>query len=142
MAHIMDGVERRAFLSQGTRTGKLATTRADGRPHVVPVWFVLDGDEIVFNTEADSVKGHSLLHDGRACLCVDDQAPPYSFVLVEGTVTVSRDPGEVRAWASRIAARYMGSERAEEFGKRNTVDGMLLVRLPAGHTLAVADTAL
>ena len=36
----------------------------------------------------------------------------------------------------------MGSERAEEFGKRNTVDGMLLVRLPAGHTLAVADTAL
>ena len=42
--HEMSDEERRAFLLEGTRTGKLATIRRDGRPHVVPIWFLLDGD--------------------------------------------------------------------------------------------------
>ena len=50
MPRTMDDAEWRAFVSEGTRTGKLATTRHDGRPHVVPIWFVLDGDDFVFNT--------------------------------------------------------------------------------------------
>jgi nitroimidazol reductase NimA-like FMN-containing flavoprotein (pyridoxamine 5'-phosphate oxidase superfamily) len=50
----------REFLSAGTRTGKLATTRRDGRPHVVPIWFVLDGDDLVFMTGAATVKGRAL----------------------------------------------------------------------------------
>jgi hypothetical protein len=33
------------FLSEGNRTGKLATVQAEGRPHVTPIWFVLDGDD-------------------------------------------------------------------------------------------------
>ena len=58
----MTSDERRAFLLTGTRTGKLATVRPDGRPHVAPVWFVLDGvtekgDVVVFTTGADTVKG-------------------------------------------------------------------------------------
>jgi hypothetical protein len=47
----------RSFLGAGTRTAKLATVRAGGRPDVVPVWFVLDGDDAVFTTGAESVKG-------------------------------------------------------------------------------------
>jgi nitroimidazol reductase NimA-like FMN-containing flavoprotein (pyridoxamine 5'-phosphate oxidase superfamily) len=65
----MTEVEWRAFLEAGTRTGKLATTRRDGRPHVVPIWFVLDGDEVVFNTGAGTVKGRSLARPaGPACV--------------------------------------------------------------------------
>jgi len=81
--HVMDEAEWRAFVSHGTRTGKLATTRADGRPHVVPIWFVLDGTDVVLTTGAASVKGRNLRRDGRACLCVDDQAPLYSFVMID-----------------------------------------------------------
>ncbi|MCU7823837.1 PPOX class F420-dependent oxidoreductase [Kitasatospora sp. DSM 101779] len=121
--------EWRAFLSHGTRTGKLATTRADGRPHVTPVWFVLDGEDIVLNTAASSVKGRSLARDPRAMLCVDDQQPPYSFVLVQGRAELSEDPAELRHWAGRIGARYMGEDRAEEFAARNGAPGELLVRL-------------
>src|SRR5205807_333836 len=61
----------RAFVMEGTHTGKLATTRLDGGPHVVPVWFVLDGDDFVFTTGEATVKGRSLLRDGRAAICVD-----------------------------------------------------------------------
>ncbi|MFJ3787749.1 PPOX class F420-dependent oxidoreductase [Kitasatospora sp. NPDC090091] len=125
----MTEAEWRAFLSAGTRTAKIATTRADGRPHVAPVWFLLDGDEIVFNTGAATVKGRTLARDGRVMLCVDDDRPPFSYALVQGAARLVDDLPEVRAWATRIAARYMGEDRAEEYGARNGVPGELLVRV-------------
>lgn len=133
--------EIRRFLMSGTRTGKLATTRADGWPHVAPVWFVLDGDDLVFTTHRDTVKAHNLSRDDRAAMSVDDQAPPYSFVVVEGTVTISDDLEELRRWATRIGGRYMGEDQAEAFGSRNAVPGELLVRLSPARTIAHADMA-
>ncbi|MFJ4677005.1 PPOX class F420-dependent oxidoreductase [Kitasatospora sp. NPDC088783] len=133
--------EWRAFLAHGTRTGKLATTRADGRPHLAPIWFLLDGDDLVFNTGRDTVKGRTLLRDGRAALCVDDDRPPFAFVLVEGVATVSEELDQVRHWAGRIAARYMGEQRAEEYAARNGVPGELLVRLRIGKVVAQSGIA-
>jgi PPOX class probable F420-dependent enzyme len=133
--------EWKEFLTVGTRTGKLATTRLDGHPHVVPIWFVLDGDDLVFNTGATTVKGRSLSRVGWARICVDDERPPFSFVTVSGAVTISTDLDEMLPWATRIAARYMGEERAEQFGRRNAVEGELLVRLHAAHVVAVRDLA-
>src|SRR4051812_25709662 len=122
--------EIRAFLSAGTRTGKLAVTRLDGSPMVVPIWFVMDDDgSLMFTTWADSIKGKALRRDGRVSLCVDEEEPPYAYVRVDGTVTLSGDVDQLRVWASRIGGRYMGAERAEEFGARNGVDGELLVRI-------------
>ena len=133
--------EWRAFVMHGTRTAKVATARKDGRPHVVPVWFVLDGEDVVFTTGASSVKGQALRGDPYACLCVDDQTPPYSFVMIEGPVELSTDPDELRRVTTRIGGRYMGAERAEEFGARNAAEGELLVRLRPTHVLAEAGLA-
>ncbi|WP_326685738.1 MULTISPECIES: PPOX class F420-dependent oxidoreductase [unclassified Streptomyces] len=141
MAHKMSKDEWRAFLSEGTRTGKLSTTRADGGPHVAPVWFLLDGDDLVFNTGADTVKGRNLARDGRVALCVDDDRPPFSFVVVQGRAELGDDLEEVRTWATRIAARYMGQDAAEEFGARNGVPGELLVRVRIDKVVAVSDLA-
>jgi len=137
----MSESEWRDFISQGTRTGKLATTRKDGRPHVMPIWFLLDGDELVFNTGASTVKGRTLARTRQASLCVDDETPPFSFVTVSGPVTISTDPDELLHWATRIAARYMGAERAEELGRRNAIEGELVVRLRAEHVVAVSRLA-
>jgi PPOX class probable F420-dependent enzyme len=132
----MTETEWRAFLSEGTRTGKLATTRADGRPHLAPVWFLLDGPDLVFNTGKDTVKGRTLARDGRVALCVDDDRPPFAYVIVEGRATISEDLPEVRFWATRLGARYMGEDRAQEFGARNGVPGELLVRVRIEKVLA------
>lgn len=140
MAHRMSDDERRAFLSAGTRTGHLATTRDDGRPHVAPVWFVLDGDDLVFMTSATSVKGRNLAATGRAAVSVDDARPPYSFVMVEGTVTLSDDLDEMWPWALAISERY--TDDAEGYARRNAVEGEVLVRLRPTNTVArgrVAD---
>ncbi|MFJ6725551.1 PPOX class F420-dependent oxidoreductase [Streptomyces sp. NPDC091281] len=137
MAQKMTDEEWRAFASQGTRTGKLSTVRADGSPHVAPIWFVIDGDDLVFNTGKESVKGHNLARDGRVALCVDDERPPFSFVVIQGRAQLSEDLDEIRHWATRIAARYMGEEQAEAFGNRNAVPGELLVRVEIDKVVAL-----
>jgi PPOX class probable F420-dependent enzyme len=138
----MTGERLRAFLAEGARNGMLATTRRDGRPHVVPVWFLPDGEEIVFTTSSASVKGRAMRRDGRACLCVDDPAFPYAFATLDCRVELRNDPDEVLAWATRIAARYVGDERAEEFGTRNAALDDLLVRLRPEHVVALEDMAV
>lgn len=133
--------EWRAFIMEGTRTGKIATVRADGRPHVVPIWFVLAGDEIIFTTGTDRAKAEHLRRDSRVALCVDDQAPLYSFVTIEGTVRMEDNPPDMLRWSTLIGARYMGAERADEFGKRNAVPGELLVRMTITRVIAERDVA-
>jgi PPOX class probable F420-dependent enzyme len=125
-----------AFLSAGTRTGKLAYTSADGRPLVVPVWFIVEDGTLVFNTGKDTAKGRALARDPRATLCVDLEEPPYGFVQVQGAAEVSEEPAELVRTATAIAARYMGQDRAEEVGKRNGVPGELVVRLRPTKVIA------
>ncbi|CAG7618443.1 PPOX class F420-dependent oxidoreductase [Actinacidiphila bryophytorum] len=133
--------EWRAFLAHGTRTAKLATTRADGRPHVAPVWFLLEGNDLVFTTGRDTVKGRTLARDPRVMACVDDDRPPFSFALVQGSATFSEDLAELHNWAGRIAARYMGEDRAEEYAARNGVPGEILVRVRIEKVTAQRDLA-
>lgn len=118
-----------SFLSAGTRTGMLGYVAADGRPLVTPVWFVVDEGRLAFNTGRDTSKGRAIARDSRVVICVDDPHPPYSFVQVQGLATVSEDPADVLDIATRTGARYMGAERAEEFGRRNAVPGELVVRV-------------
>jgi PPOX class probable F420-dependent enzyme len=138
MASLSDP-EVRDFLARGTRTGKLAFLAADGRPLVAPVWFVVEGDALVFNTGSETAKGRALARDPRASLCVDEEEPPYAFVQVQGEAELSEDPGELVRTATAIAARYMGAERAGEFGKRNGVPGELVVRLRPVKVIADFD---
>ncbi|WP_026361304.1 PPOX class F420-dependent oxidoreductase [Amycolatopsis nigrescens] len=131
------------FASAGTRTGKLGVVRANGAPHVTPVWFVLneaDGDELIFTTERDSLKGKAFRRDPRLSLCVDDQLPPYSYVQFTAEATLHEDLTETLEWATRIGGRYMGADRAAEYGSRNAVPGEYLVR--ARITKVLARTAI
>jgi PPOX class probable F420-dependent enzyme len=134
--------EVRGFLSEGTRTGKLGTLTGSGHPHVIPIWFLVDEEEIVFTTGADTVKGRHILNDGRVCLCVDDERPPFAFVHIRGTAEGAKgDPGLLDL-TTRLAERYMGAELAEEYGERNAVPDELLVRLRPERVIAefgVAD---
>jgi PPOX class probable F420-dependent enzyme len=117
------------FLSVGTRTGMLGYLASDGRPLVAPVWFIVDNNQLVFNTAKKTAKGKALQRDPRVVLTVDDPHPPFSFVQVQGLAHVGEDPEALLDTATRIAARYMGADRADEFGRRNGVPGELIVRV-------------
>jgi PPOX class probable F420-dependent enzyme len=127
------------FLSAGTRTGMLGYLAADGRPLVAPVWFVVDDGQLVFNTGRETSKGRALARDPRVVVCVDDPHPPYSFVQVQGIAAVTEDREDVLDVATRTGARYMGADRAEEFGRRNASPGEVVVRVRPTKVIAGFD---
>jgi PPOX class probable F420-dependent enzyme len=141
----MTAAETWNFLMEGTRTAHVATVRADGRPHVKPVWFELAGQpgdfQVLFTTAADTVAGRNLRRDGRVTLAVDDPVPPFAFVLIEGSARLSDDPAELLAVATRLGGRYMGAGRAAEYGARNAAPGELIVRVTPARILARSDIA-
>lgn len=151
----MSRKEIRKFLMQGTFTGKLATVKKDGSSHIVPIWFVLDGggnksrsgrkgndDDIIFTTDGTSVKAKNIQHDNRVSICVDDQTPPFSFVVVYGTAKIQRyNQRELLRFATKIARRYMGKENAELYGKRNSTEGEVLVRIKPTRIIAEKEIA-
>jgi PPOX class probable F420-dependent enzyme len=152
----MSKAEIGRFLMQGTFTGKLATVKKDGSSHVVPIWFVLDnrnnnsssrgggkiGRDIILTTGDTSVKAQNIQRDNRVSICVDDQIPPFSFVTIFGTAKIQPyKQKEVLRWATKIAQRYMGKDNAEEYGKRNSEEGLVLVRIKPRRILAEKDIA-
>lgn len=135
--------EIRNFLLQGTLTGKLGTINKDGTPHVVSIWYTVDEeDNIVFNTGGKSVKAKNIRRDNRVRLCVDDQTPLFSYVLLDGIAQVQRaQTREIYKWAKIIAARYMGDDKSEAYGKRNSGEGEILVKIKPVRIVGQKDTA-
>jgi PPOX class probable F420-dependent enzyme len=147
----MSNEEIARFVMQGTFTGKLATVKKDGGSHVVPIWFVLDNENskrrskignIIFTTYSASVKANDIRRNNRVSICIDDQIPPFSFVTMFGTAKVypySRK--EVLKWATKIAERYMGKKNAKAYGRRNSDEGAVLVKIKSTKIIAEKDIA-
>ena len=116
-------------LTTGAPTARVGYRGSDDRPLVAPVWFLVDDGEVVFCTMRDSAKGRALARDPRVAVCVDDPHPPFSFVQMQGVAATSEDHQELLDTSTRIAARYMGPDRADEFGQRNSAPGGIVVRV-------------
>lgn len=139
------------FVMQDTLTGKLATVRIDGSSHVVPIWFVLDNEnskrrrrigDIIFTTDSTSAKANNLRRDNRVSICIDDQTRPFSFITIFGTAKIhTYKQKEVLKWATKIAERYMGKKNAEAYGRRNSGEGAVLVRIKPTRIIAEKDIA-
>ena len=145
----MSKAEIGRFLMKGTFTGKLATVKEDGSSHVVPIWFVLEKKKsrdrvgnIIFTTGSTSVKANNIQRDNRISICIDDQIPPFSFVTILGTARIyPYKQKEVLKWATEIAERYMGKSNAEAYGRRNSEEGLVLVRIKPTRIIAEKDIA-
>ena len=140
------------FLNLGTMTAKVSTATLDGIPHVAPVWFVIDYDPssndnkdftIFFTTFYNSAKARHLISNHKVSFCVDDQKPPFSFVIINGMAKIDQNPSydELLRLTSRIAERYMGKENAEKYGKRNAVKGECIVKIKPTKIIAQKDVS-
>ncbi len=135
----MDENEINDFLIEGTRTGKLATVREDGRPHVAPIWFVWNEGKIIFGTGGDSVKAKNMRRNPQVSICVDDESPPYAFVIIQGTAKFNDNQKDILKWNTILGGRYMGEKLAEVYGKRNSVEGALLVEVTPTKMISEKD---
>ena len=135
MATMTDN-EWRSFVTAGTKLAHIALTRLDGRPHVTPVCFILDGDELAFALSPGSVKGKSLARDRCLATCVSDERQPYSFVTIEGQALVSAEPDQIKHVAAGIANRYHPSQPAEAFAESFVQEGFTAVRISITKVIA------
>lgn len=142
--------EIRGFLKKGTFTGKLGTIDKQGNPHVVPIWYVLNGEtrnnnvgDIYFTTGVNSTKAKNIRRNSAVSLCVDDQEPPFSFVFLRGKAKIfPYVEKETISWATKIAARYVSRKKAAIYGKTNGGEGTVLVRMRPKKIIAEKDIAI
>ena len=120
----MAELELEEFL-EGQRIAHLVTLRADGSPHVAPVWYeCVDGIFLIW-TGRQTRKFKNLAGDARAALSIASEDQPYRYVSVEGDVTVSDD--DVWDVGYSMASRYLGVEGAAEFLEEYYVEGQSVV---------------
>ena len=137
----MTEAEIRSFMGSGSKTGKLATVRVDGSPHVTPIWFTFDDatGDLVFMTLHASLKARNLQRDPRISICVDDESYPFAWARVDGAATISEN--DLVHWATETSRRYVGDDQAAAYGARNGVAGELVVRVRPTRMVGEANVA-
>ena len=83
--------EKFLAILQGPYTGVLTTLFSDGSPQSTPLWFLLDGDDILFSTTAGKQKLRNIARDARATFAVYNPTNDMSYVEVRGTIDVTED---------------------------------------------------
>ena len=126
----MSKAEREAFLAEA-RVGVLSVQASGGAaPSLTPIWYTYEpGGDIVMSTDGSSAKTSLLRAAGTASLCVQAEAAPYKYVVVEGPVAITEALDET--WRRGLARRYLGDELGDlytEATKENVV-GAVTIRL-------------
>jgi PPOX class probable F420-dependent enzyme len=120
--------EQRAFLEE-RHFAVLGTTNKSGTPHLTIMWYLLDGDEIVFNTKAGRTKESNLEREPRVSLLVYDESG-YKYIRIDGRVTTITDPQIAHRDIARLAIRYHGEEKAKAQVARFNSEERISYRLP------------
>ena len=110
--------EVEAFLGEPGHLVRLATVDADGAPHVVPIWFVYEGQRIWMTPRERSTWWPNVQREPRVAVVIDEEPPPYRKVIVRGAVEIVHGLGEDDAWRDRyrrIATRYVPEDAADAY---------------------------
>jgi PPOX class probable F420-dependent enzyme len=124
MSELLD--ERQQRFVAKPRIATLATVRADGSPHITPVWFRYEDGEFVVSVDHGSVKHRNVERDPRVELCIDDrERPPFHTVIVRGRASVAGPPS--KEWRLALAVHYLGEENGRRYVETSeNPDGVLL----------------
>jgi PPOX class probable F420-dependent enzyme len=112
---VMTAAEAAAFLEQ-SRTVTCATIMRDGRPHLMPLWYVLRDGELWAWTYTKSQKVRNLERDPRCTLQVEagTEYGELRGVMLDCDAVIHREPDAVAPLGAEIAARYGGADLTPE----------------------------
>lgn len=97
---------------------RVATVDDDGFPRVVPIWFIRQGDNILFTPRGSSVFLANIRRDPRVGLSIDEDPLPYRKVTARGTARIIHEPGNDDEWRDlyrSIAKRYVDDDVADAY---------------------------
>lgn len=101
----------RRFL-QKQRIARLATVGVDGYPHVVPIWFRRDGDDLVFGSDRDNRKVRNILANPRGAVVIGGELPiEDEGYMIQGDLSIADDVNH--ASMQKMLLRYETKKNAE-----------------------------
>ena len=131
--------EIQQFLHEQGHLLRIGTTDVDGHPSVVPIWFINEGDDIVFTPRGHSKFLEDIRRDSRVGLSIDEDPLPYRKMTIRGTARIVHEPGHDNEWRDlyrRIAKRYIPDEAADAYVNDTTDQPRALIAV----SLIGADT--
>lgn len=132
----MSKSERETFLA-GLHVGVLSIPNPKGAPLTAPVWYdYTPGGDYWLLTGPQSQKGKLLKVGTKVTLVAQQEALPYAYVSVEGTVSEIRD-GDLEADTRPMARRYLGMEMGDGYAEANRDDGSVRVSVTPSRWLTV-----
>ena len=120
--------EREAFLA-GLHVGVLAVDEPGRGPLALPIWYLVDDGDVLIRISTGTLKARLLTVAGRATMAVQDEAPPYKYLSVEGPVTLEPATED----ALEMATRYLGPELGRWYADENASEDTVIVRLRPEH---------
>ncbi|RBY90849.1 PPOX class F420-dependent oxidoreductase [Blastococcus sp. TF02A-26] len=111
MADTQDGPELHPTtreLAAGANYAAISTLLPSGRIQTQYIWVGLDGDRLFVNTETHRRKFQDLQRDGRVTLAIRDEANPYRYAEVRGTVAEIETGDRARAQIDELSQKYNG----------------------------------
>jgi PPOX class probable F420-dependent enzyme len=134
--------EVRAFLDERGHLARIGTVDADGMPRVLPLWFVVQGDDLLFTPRSPAIIWKNLQRDPRVGISIDEETTPWRKVSVQGSVTVVHPPGQDDQWRDvyrTIAKRYVPDAAADAYvdGTDDQPRALCAVRLVDAGTKVV-----
>lgn len=115
----MSDAEIDALLAQPL-VSVLATSDADGRPALAPVWHLWRDGAALICTQTASRKWRNIERNPRVTLCVSTHDAPYRAAIIEGTAAAGPD-AEYEATLQELATHYLGDEGGREFMASRTL---------------------
>jgi PPOX class probable F420-dependent enzyme len=128
----MTNQELELFLRE-PNLARLATIDPDGTPHLVPIWYLRDGDDLVLISNPATRKVRNIRRDPRITVCVDRAMPPYAGVLVRGIADLKIVPRQ--DFAVQMAVRYLGRDAGVLIGEQYATSDLATIRIPIGRPL-------
>lgn len=110
--------EREAFLAD-LHVGVLSIQRDGKGPLAVPIWYEYEDGQVLIHMSGESAKARLLRRHGRATMTVQNETPPYQYVMVEGPVTVAHEQRDVEP----LAIRYLGDKIGRQYAAANPPSG-------------------
>ena len=138
MSTAMTRQEREAFLAD-VRIAVISIPEEGRGPLTVPIWYAYDpGGEVRIWTGGTTRKARLLGQGARFSLCVQDEAPPYRYVSVEGPV-IAIEPADLERDVRPLAHRYLGREAGDRFIEElgsSAGEGDILIRMRPDRWIA------
>jgi PPOX class probable F420-dependent enzyme len=127
-----------AFINKN-KWGVVTTLRHDGSPTSSVIFYVRDGDDLLFSTTKDRLKAKTVAHDARIAVAVLDEGAPFGYVTVEGTATIEEDDLVARHIMLNKAMRGGEFTPPEGFEERLRNERRVIIRVRARHVHGVTN---